>query len=743
MPELTLDGCRPVPLAHYLKALGVLRLVAEQKDPSARGWWRRERFVLLTELEPRALEQFLLEAYRPTPIVGPWGARSGFYPDASERSAREALEVIVNSQDRRFTVFARTVESIRSILAELCIERKEHVEARKREVMELCRARLPDEAVPWFDACFVVSTDDERFPPLLGTGGNEGSGSYMSGFAQQLAACLVRREHDAALAVSLWGTCQPSVMAEQTPGHFIPNAGGANQSPGFSQKPLLNPWDYLLCLEGALIFGAATSRRFETASPSRTASFPFTVETSLAGYATASEEKSRGEIWLPVWSRPSTMPEIAATFREGRATIGNRMARDGLDFARAIACLGVDRGIDEFWRFGIQERNGQNNIAVPLSSVNVTRRPQVRLLSDIDDWVEAYWRKANGQTAPASASRALRQLEASMFEFCVHGDRLRFQSVLIALGRCERVMVTSARWTRESYLQPVPPLSPEWLAEANDGSVEFRLAASLASVWGRYGIESGATLMPLRRQLEPVQTRKSDRGLVVRWDPDAMRDVAWIAGDPIGALNAVLRRRLVLAVRAGAGSYPDHGALTASLGDIADFIEGRIDDERLADLLWGLILLDWSRIGPENSLARRAHARSPLPGAFFALLKLCFAGSPGRTQSDEESHTLHTSQAEHDMHAVPIVVEIQRLASSGRGADASKAALRRLRGSGFVPAIAPFALSGRVAARTSAALLFPISRRDRAWLNQVICRPEQAEAPTEPDATMTGSGATA
>lgn len=31
-----LDGCAPTPLAHYLKALGILRLVAEQADPNAR-----------------------------------------------------------------------------------------------------------------------------------------------------------------------------------------------------------------------------------------------------------------------------------------------------------------------------------------------------------------------------------------------------------------------------------------------------------------------------------------------------------------------------------------------------------------------------------------------------------------------------------------------------------------------------------------------------------------------------------
>ncbi len=39
---IILSGCAPVPLAHYLKALGVLRLVAEQADPATpRHAWPR------------------------------------------------------------------------------------------------------------------------------------------------------------------------------------------------------------------------------------------------------------------------------------------------------------------------------------------------------------------------------------------------------------------------------------------------------------------------------------------------------------------------------------------------------------------------------------------------------------------------------------------------------------------------------------------------------------------------------
>src|SRR5690606_29156636 len=130
-------------------------------------------------------------------------------------------------------------------------------------------------------------------------------------------------------------------------------------------------------------------------------------------------------------------------------------------------------------------------------------------------------------------------------------------------------------------LQPVPALSPDWLRQSDDGSVEFRLAASLASVFGYYGVgENRRTRLPMRGQLAPVQTWVTDTGLRVRWDFDAARDVAWSPGHLHDAMNAILQRRLVLAVQAGAASYPDTGRLKASLGDIGDFIERRVNDQR-------------------------------------------------------------------------------------------------------------------------------------------------------------------
>ena len=38
MTDIVLQGCAPVPLAAYLKALGIFRLVAEQKDKDVAGF---------------------------------------------------------------------------------------------------------------------------------------------------------------------------------------------------------------------------------------------------------------------------------------------------------------------------------------------------------------------------------------------------------------------------------------------------------------------------------------------------------------------------------------------------------------------------------------------------------------------------------------------------------------------------------------------------------------------------------
>ena len=69
MNEVRLSGCTPEPLMSYLKALGVFRLVAEQKDGNAKGCWMNGEFILRSSLDARQLVEFFLHEYKPTPIV--------------------------------------------------------------------------------------------------------------------------------------------------------------------------------------------------------------------------------------------------------------------------------------------------------------------------------------------------------------------------------------------------------------------------------------------------------------------------------------------------------------------------------------------------------------------------------------------------------------------------------------------------------------------------------------------------
>jgi CRISPR-associated protein Csx17 len=72
-------GLRPDALATYLAALGVFRLLAEQRDAEVRALWRDEHFALVTTLDWAEIERFFVSDYAPTPILSPWNMESGFF----------------------------------------------------------------------------------------------------------------------------------------------------------------------------------------------------------------------------------------------------------------------------------------------------------------------------------------------------------------------------------------------------------------------------------------------------------------------------------------------------------------------------------------------------------------------------------------------------------------------------------------------------------------------------------------
>ena len=461
-------------------------------------------------------------------------------------------------------------------------------------------------------------------------------------------------------------------------------------------------------IEGALLFAATSVRRLESSGDGALV-YPFCVRQTGVGYASATgadESEARCEMWLPLWERPVSLPELRAIFGEGRAQVRGRPARNGVDFAQAVVTLGVDRGISAFQRYGFQVRNGLSYFATPLERLVVRRNQRADLLADIQLWHDRLRQKAGPKAnpePPASVARALNQLERRILELCRDGGRGTLLAVLASLGAAERALAKSFRWTTSNYLKPLRGLSPGWLDLADDGSPEFRLASALASV----GAPLGRDWLWFRQHLEPITMGSAKSRSWANWAEQPGNDVVWHDGDLVAALNSILSRRLVRFEKAGTGGWCDIATRYARLDDITAFIEGRLNETFLADLLWGIACVgsDDSDSGDVEALVGSPSADSgaaAVPSAFYALIKLCHHGATSGEQR------------------IPLVPAIAHRAMNGDGKGASELASRRLTASGCSPVVKLLPVSGEVARRTVAAMLFPISTRDFRILKQSI-----------------------
>jgi CRISPR-associated protein Csx17 len=701
----------PTPLASYLKALGIFRVLAQQCSEShPKVFWSGNTFTLVSASDKSAIIDFFLYHYAPSAIVAPWNGGSGFYP----KDNSTALEAIIASETKRFSVYRETISAAQSAIDSLNLKAKPE-KWDKEKLLLRCRNTFSESALEWLDSVFVLTGDGTKYPPLLGTGGNDGRLEFTNNFMQRLTEVFdLKKDAPTETSAALLGNSlfdTPIKGLEDNPiGQFSPAAsGGANASTGFDAKSAVNPWDFIFALEGAMLFAAAAAKRLEGNAPGQLV-YPFCVQSSGAGYgsaADADENESRCEIWMPLWNDPVSFDEIKNLFSEGRAWVNGRPAKNGVDFARAVVSLGVDRGIAEFQRYGFHVRNGLAYFATPLQRLRVRRDSVIAdLFAACDGWISRFLAKAKNDTAPGSIRRAAHRLEAAIFaqvSSTQKDDSDIAQELLIALGECERALAGREKWRTESFIPPIPQLPCGWVKAADDRTPEFRLAAALASLNVRFKNE----FFPIRRHLETVKIVLGDKGWV-NWDVEAKNEVTWSEGEITDVLFAMMKRRFLLAKSAGKETWPEFSKLTAWPCDIAAFIEGRVDEKRFTQLLWGLCLVDFSgeSFSKETMPERPStEAQQELPPAFYAQLKLCFTRLP-------------------DDKKVPIEPIIFNLAASGDGERASRQALRRLHGSNIPVTHISIPLNGEAARRSAAALLFPLWDSQLAEVGRMVADEE-------------------
>jgi CRISPR-associated protein Csx17 len=730
--ELRLEGCTPEPLMAYLKALGVLRIVTEQAERGVCGRWRDGVFVLQSNLDREGLIHFFLEHYRPTPIIAPWAGGSGFFGADN----RVALDAIVKSGSGRLTEFAALINQVRGTLMELRIKSKPSPEEKER-LLRRYRRDMPDGFVDWMDTALVLQTAGQSFPPLLGTGGNDGRLDFTQNYIQRLISLGFGSD---ALVPGAAEWLRQTLYAEPARdmisaavGQFDPGrAGGPNATMGMEGSALVNPWDFILMLEGALILAGAATRRLGVGQHDR-ASFPFTVRPSTVGYgseAYAEEADSRGEIWLPLWQTQASLGELRLVFAEGRAETNGHQSRDAVDFARAASSLGTDRGIDAFVRYGFLRRSGKSFVATPLGTFPVRSHHATDLLREADPWLDSLRWSVSGDDVPTRFRTSRHRVETSIFDYCryAHGedDSSWFQPVISALGAAERELgIGDAPPDKRRVRKPFAGLSSEWLNAGDDGSREFRLARSLAFMTG--GLNKTG---PIRNYMEPVEWNKG-----AWWWSDRGGRVVWSGGDLARNLGAILIRRIMDAQKAGETPLPLASLFPTSLADVAAFASGQTDDQKLEELLWGLILVNSQGAARPRTYPDEAFV---LPRA-YALLKLTLL--PGRL--DYDGTVLRLNQTNGDEIPTGIAVKpepavLGRL-RAGDVAEACAVAARRLRSSGFVPLASHLADGSRrdnewsassiSPVRLLASLLFPISSQSVKHLADLVLRRPKVETP--------------
>ncbi len=769
--DIILNNCKAQPLAGYLKALGVLKLVHEQLDPKCRGFWNEHRqFVLRSTHDRQALIDFFVNQYHPTPIVTPWNGGSGFSPGEN----RTAIDAILKSNDLRFEEYRQVINNIFSwpempatfhSVSDLVQAFSHHVSSlrpgkkqnelqtlldeyntaqekvpphipqhsledlekqktafkksmgkpfdeflkaakkiqtkvngfqrkgNKEELIVLARARFRDSALGWMDAALALREDngapDNHFNPILGSGGNEGRLDFSSNFMQNVVDLLLgrpRNERQHLLTLSLFGGTGTGLEIISI-GQFDPGrAGGFNQGPGIEHKNFpVNRWDFVLMLEGSLALASAATRKMQEGIMPALGAVPFTVRPSGVGFDSSSlreeKEKMRAETWLPVWIRPAGYPEIRHLMAEGRCQMGKKPAQNGIDFIRGIRSLGVDRGFSEFIRYVYVGRRGDNYLALPADIVPVTFSGNIRLLDDLDiplDKVARFIRQF--KEPPGSLITAHESVLLHLYACSRTPQNTTFMALLRAIGRLERLLATRDHRKPRESINPLSGLSARWLQAADDQSVEFRIAAALASIRGN------GVVGPIRANLCDVNPQKP-------WTwAEGNVQAAWRGASVPERLASVLHRRLVDAIRFDAKAPPWSGTVQLHAQDaVALVLHEHLDWVKLEELLWAFMWMkhDDTVKEPQNwSVPVQEH----LIPREYALLHCTFSPDgtgPGKTRIPMEPSIINTLLA-------------------GRVGDACQMAQQRLFASGLVPFRGDYG-NWLDPVRLAATLLVPIS----------------------------------
>ena len=693
LPVISAPGLKPASLGAYLAALGLLKVLS-RSWPDVRAAWHDGVFHL---------------------VGGP----------ADRDALVDALMAIAD--EGSWTPYKRGWTAAQ----------KASTKAKSSAKLALWQAEADEADLEPF-AAHAAPASRVFFNPLLGSGGNAGKRAFSDGWNKAVATLLPPKEtpkkgantddrREALNAfldgkASAWRAKKLNAASWFSDANKLYNSG---QNP-FTEGTI-SPWAMALACEGLVFFAGGASRRLG----SRTrpiGAFPFVV--AAASPETSGEAgRDRGEVWVPLWFRPMTVPEVTALFARGRAEIGGHGAVTPAAFAVAITRRGVDAGINEFRRFALGKTTSGN-----------TFEPRYLGAAPVRDGTA---------DAQVSAFERILRLMGNLPPDRKEGQRWRFIGLR---GPVERTLVDAARVQNNSeattalldaIVQTLDrvdanrsfrekgvtwrPLPLGWLPAlfGEEPNVEARLALSLVSAFPvefpfalyRFGIEW--------RDKDGKGRPRKNSPFTHPKPPPARR--VWRTGSLAQNLCTVVQRRLLdREGEEGSGAAPAlRTPIAARVSDVEAWLDGDVDESILACWLSRLALFDWSSI-PQcvNELSPLAsEAIAVRPGlALYGLLHPLFDLRPVTDNGRKEGHDLLAPQT-----GARTPVAALRMAALIRGGDTDRAI--EVARSRYAMAQAPLMRTDTLWAfgdpdRLLAALMFPISNPARTALVRRWLRPQ-------------------
>lgn len=647
MNVIRLEGLRPEPLLNYLAAAGTARLVAEQADPKLRSRWNHGVLEFQTELSKEALIEFFMKSWVPTPLITPWNSDTGLRPpELKQRKNEQLVAHTLQLEDPRLDQYKSALTQGQAIVKEAMergwINESGSLDKRHKPLLlELCRAQFDDSTLRWIDATTVITDEKLHYPILLGSGGNLGRLELAPNHLDRVLTVIglsnakrqapedLRRDW---LISTLFDEGNPPLVSTSV-AQFDPGGAGGSASSAFDEgTSKANPWSYILAIEGALLFSSAVARRMGSSATS--AAIPFTVYPTRAGYSSASEtEGLKSEFWAPLWSKWLANSALTQLVREGRAEWNSTQARTGRDLALAAISNGVDRRIGEFVRYAFAERFGQMQLAIPVGRVKPRQSSNAVLLIELENFLS----RARSIANPASIKTATRRIEIAQFRFVnarTPGEETNaLQEMLLATARTEQHVgrnndaVTKVRF-------PLQLDASEWVPALDDGSAEFQIARTLASLRDHFDTEGTERYKQhgtsLASMLRPVQMKSN--GLQFLEDEPVIRGLG--RRDLVTLLTEVACHRAIVienrqpkksidTVIASSGmKFAFDYAYPASIEALSAFVQGKLSDTKISDLLEAMLLLEkrdgWKHLNlnrreEEKEVARKRKENPDLP----------------------------------------------------------------------------------------------------------------------------------